>query len=248
MEGIIGRFQEKIRKKIDELRSEELDIDEAESEMQRLERFARKLEPDFQAELDELIRENLVKSSNALLKNYRAKLASLTDEIGGSLSGISIDPLKIMSGDITSADSFSINRFVQTKKVEDGEEWVENTSKKWYKPWTWFQEKGYYRTKYKTVKYVNAGEMADEFLQPVQDVIFEDGENAAKYALKQSKKISETFAKEFKKLDGLLKDKLNELKSFATDKELAEKRIRESEDKLKWLEEIKNEVESILEI
>ncbi len=248
VEGIIGRFQEKIRKKIDELRSEELDIDEAESEMQRLERFARKLEPDFQAELDELIRENLVKSSNALLKNYRAKLASLTDEIGGSLSGISIDPLKIMSGDITSADSFSINRFVQTKKVEDGEEWVENTSKKWYKPWTWFQEKGYYRTKYKTVKYVNAGEMADEFLQPVQDVIFEDGENAAKYALKQSKKISETFAKEFKKLDGLLKDKLNELKSFATDKELAEKRIRESEDKLKWLEEIKNEVESILEI
>ena len=249
VEGIITKFQEKIRKKIDELRGEELDIDEAESEMQRLERFAKKLEPDFQAELDELIRENLIKSSEVLLKNYRVKLASLTDELEGSvMPGIAIDPLKIMGGNITSADSFSIKRFIQTKEVEDGKKWVENTDKKWYKPWTWFQEKGYYKPNYKTVKYVDAGEMADEFLQPVQDVIYEDGENAIKYALKQSKKISEAFAKEFKKLDNLLKEKLNELKSYATDKKLAEARIKESEERLKWLEQIKNEVESILEI
>lgn len=249
VEGIISKFQAKIRNKIDELRGEEIDIDEAESEMQRLERFAKKLEPDFQAELDELIRENLIKSSEVLLKNYRDKLASLTDELEGSiLSGISIDPLKLMGGDITSADSFSIKRLVQTKEVEDGKEWVENTDKKWYKPWTWFQEKGYYRTKYKTVKYIDAGEMADEFLRPVQNVIFEDGENAVKYALKQSKKISEAFAVEFKKLDTLLKTKLSELKSYATDKKQAEARIRESEERLKWLEQIKAEVEAILEI
>lgn len=249
VDSIITKFQRKIREKIDELRGEELDIDEAESEMQRLERFAKKLEPSFQEDLDDLIRENLIKTSKALLDNYRAKLKSLTKDLeGGVLTDIVFDPLKLMGGDINSADSFSFKKFEKTKKVEDGEEWVKNTDKKWYKPWTWFQESGYYRTKYKTVKYVDAGELADEFLQPVQDIIYEDGESAVKYALKQSKRISEEFAKEFKKLDDLLKAKFNELESYATDKEQAEARVKESEEKLRWLEQIKNEVEEILEI
>lgn len=249
VEGIIEKFQQRVRKKIDELRGTELEMGEVEYEMQGLEKFARKLEPDFQVELDELIKKNLVDSVDVLLQNYRKKLKSLTEELDGNvLQGITIDPLRFMSGNLSSGDSFSIHKLVQTKQVEDGEEWVKNTDKKWYKPWTWFQESGYTRTKYKTVKYVDGGEMADEFLQPIQNVIYENGENATKYALKQSKKISETFKKEFQKLDMLLKNKLGELKSFATDKEQAEARIRESERKLQWLKEIKDEVESILEI
>ena len=249
VEGIIEKFQQRVRKKIDELRGTELEMGEVEYEMQGLEKFARKLEPDFQVELDELIKKNLVDSVDVLLQNYRKKLKSLTEELDGNvLQGITIDPLRFMSGNLSSGDSFSIHKLVQTKQVEDGEEWVKNTDKKWYKRWTWFQESGYTRTKYKTVKYVDGGEMADEFLQPIQNVIYENGENATKYALKQSKKISETFKKEFQKLDMLLKNKLGELKSFATDKEQAEARIRESERKLQWLKEIKDEVESILEI
>lgn len=248
-EKIVKRFKDKIIKKISELKGEDLDIDEAESELHRLERFAKKLEPDFQEELDELIRGNLIKVSNALLQNYRQKLSSLTDELDNSnLTGISIDPLNLMGGTVISADDVSLRKYTRSKEVEDGEEWVKNTDKKWYKPWTWFQEKGYYRIKYKTVKYVDAGKMADEFLQPIQDVIFENGDNAVKYALKQSKKISESFKNEFERLDGLLKNKLDELKSYATDKDKADERIKETKRKLKWLEEIKGEVESILEI
>jgi len=249
VENIIGKFQRNIRKKIDELRGEEMEIAEAESEMQRLERFAKKLEPEFQDELNELIWENIIKTSSVLLQNYRTKLSSLTGELEGNLlSGIKIEPLKLMGGDIISSDAFSLKRFIKTKEVEEGEEWVVNTDKKWYKPWTWFQESGYWRKKYKNVKYIDAGEMADEFLQPVQNVIYEDGDNAVKYALEQSKKISKAFDKELKKLDDLLKNKLDELKSYATDKKQAEARIKESEEKLKWLEQIKSEVESILEI
>jgi hypothetical protein len=59
--------------------------------MERLEKFARKLEPDFEVELDELIREIWIKTSIALLEEYRSKLASLTEEIDlTKLGGISI--------------------------------------------------------------------------------------------------------------------------------------------------------------
>lgn len=248
VEGILQKFQSRITKKIDDLRGEELDIDDAKDEMERLEKFARKLEPDFEVELDELIRESLIKTSTTLLEEYRSKLTVLTEELDiNGLKGISIDPLKLMGGSVV-VDDFSISNLIQEKSVEDGEKWVENTDKKWYKPWTWVQEGGYYRTKYKTVKYIAASELAQEFLAPIEDIFYTNGENARKYALKQSKRIAERFNAEFKQLDDVLKQKLAELENFATDKEKAEARIRESERKLKWLEQIRAKVESILEI
>lgn len=249
IKNIVKKYQAKIIQKIDDLRGQELDIDEAMDEVRRLERYARKLEPDFQADLDELIRENLLKTSNALLQEYRNKLASIASEIDtNTLAGISIDPLKLMGGSIPTADDFSITKFVQSKKVEDGEEWVKNTDKKWYKPWTWFQEDGYYRTKYKTVKYVQADDLAQEFFRPIEKNVVSNGELAKKYAIKQSNRIVASFNKEFERLDGVLKQKLSELESYATDKTKAEERIKETEKRLVWLEAIKDRVASILEI
>ena len=249
IEGIVQKYQAKISKRIDKLRGDELDVDEAEDEVEKLERFAKKLEPEFQEELDELIRKNLLNTCNVLLAEYKKKLASLAKEIDlNGLTGISIDPLKLMGGSVTTADDFSVKQFIHSKEVEDGKEWVENTDKKWYKPWTWFQEKGHYRTKYKTVKYVKASELAQEFLTPMQETVYNNGENARTYAVKQSNRIAKLFAEQFKKLDGVLKEKLSLLENYATDKDKAEERIKESECKIKWLEEIKSEVESILEI
>lgn len=46
-----------------------------------------------------------------------------------------------MEGTVPTADTFSVTNLIQSKEVTNGREWVENTNKKWYKPWTWFQEK-----------------------------------------------------------------------------------------------------------
>lgn len=248
IQGIILKFQERVTKKIDNFRGIELEVNEAEKEVDKLIDFAKELEPDFKVELDKLIRDNLLNTGNALLDEYKNKLKELTEEIDTSTLGITIDPLRLMEGSFNIASSFSLEEMIKTKKVEDGEEWVENTDKKWYKPWTWFQEKGYYRTKYKKVKYVKADEMAQELLSPVQKGIQKNRKSAIEYATKESNIIKEKFNDEFEKLDNVLKGKLSELKSFATDKEKAEERIRESEHKLKWLKSIKEEIESILEI
>lgn len=249
IDSIVQKYQARIRQRIDDVRGEELDINEVTDEVNRLERFAKKLEPDFQTELDELIRDNLIKTSQALVQEYKKKLASLTEEIDPStLAGISIDPLKLMGGSFVSADDFSVKKLVQSKEVEAGKEWVENTDKKWYKPWTWLQEKGYYRTKYKTVKYVPAYELAQEFLTTIEVSVYENRKMAQKHALKQSNRIAASFNKEFDRLDNVLKQKLSELESYATDKTKAEERIKETERRLAWLEVIKGRVASILEI
>lgn len=249
IQGIIRKYQAVIREKIDALQGRNFSMDEVTGEIGRLENFASKLEPAFQSELDELIRENLVKTANTLLQEYKKKLASLTSEVvPNSLAGISIDPLKFMSGSLVAANDFSITKLIQKDRVPDGKEWVENTDKKWYKPWTWFQEKGYYRTKYKTVEYVSASDLAQEFFMPIEKAILENGKTAHRYATKQSNRIASLFDEEFTHLDNVLKQKLAELESYATDKAKAEDRMKETERRLAWLEAIKAHVASILEI
>ena len=247
VDKIILKFQERIQKMIDDARGKEIDVKNSDTETKKLERFAKDLEPLFISDLEEMINENLINTGKTLLQEYRNKLASLTDEVEDNIT-FAIKPLELMKGNIKSFDDFSTEKFVKQKKVEDGEEWIWNMNKKWYKPWTWFQEEGYYRTKYKTVQYIDAGSMADEFLRPIQEGLYKNGDFAIEQAEKASEYISGKFRKEFEKLDELLEKMLNELESYALDKEQAEARIKESESRIKWLEEIRHEVESILEI
>lgn len=246
---IILKYQAKITRRIDSVSGKELDIDKAMEEVSDLERYAKKLEPDFKAELEELICESLIKTCKSLLQEYKKKLGSLTSEIVlDTLAGITIDPLKLMGGSVPTADNFPVTKLVQSKEVKIGREWVENTEKKWYRPWTWFQEEGYYKNKYKTVRFVPAAELAQEFFDLIEDDLVSNGESACEQAGLRSEQIAELFNREFERLDGILKQKLAELESYATDKTQAEKRIEEAEKRLAWLEVIKKRVVSILEI
>ena len=258
IDDIIQQFQSRITKRIDSLRNREIVLDDVEKEVEQLIEFANKLELDFVKELEKLISANLEGVCNELLKGYKKKLASLTEEVGGkNFNAITIDPLKLMRGSIRYGDfSITATALQKEKKVADGyeesQEYVENTDKAWYKPWTWFQEDGYYRTvlneKYKKIKYVDGSELARVYYNPVEKYLSNNGDAVREYAREQSKKMAESFDKEFNRLDQVLKMKLTELENFLTDKGKIDDRLKDSEKKLKWLNDIKIEVESILEI
>jgi hypothetical protein len=243
------KFKNKITEKSDDLDGDEITLDEVEDEVKRLVRFVKKLEPDFEAELDETIQENLVKVVDSLLTEYRKKLASLTDELDLSVLGnITIDPLRLLGGSLQVNEDISTRKLTKTKKVEDGREYVKNTDKKWYKPWTWFQESGYYRTKYKEVKFVPGKDLAVTFFAPIDKGLIENAAAAQKHALQQAQNIANSYSEEFARLDNILQEKLAEMQSYVTEQDKAEERIREASERLAWLENIQKEVESILDI
>ena len=247
IEDKITEFNGRIYQQTENLAGYELDVDEAAIEVDRLEKFAKKLENEFTSDLNEIIQENLVDTSEILISEYKNKLISLASEINLGNTNISISPFEIMKGSFNTS-SFSISDHIQSKKVEDGQEWVKNTDKKWYKPWTWFQESGYYRTKYKTVKYVDGKEIAASYFEPVEAALYDTADSAKKHSIRESKQIVAYYKKQFDQLDKVLSSKLNEIKRCATDKDNAEKLLHESEARLEWLKTIKNKVESILEI
>lgn len=153
-----------------------------------------------------------------------------------------------MAGDISTDVSSLINNLTETEHVKVDEVWVENTSKKWYKPWTWFQEKGHWKDIYEDKEYVDRTKLAQRFFAPIQEQLYENRDNAIEYAKAQTEKIKQDFSKKFVELDTVLKKKLQELEDCANDNKNVERRIRESQAKLKWLEEIQIKTKAILDI
>ena len=249
LEEIVETLQKDIRKTLANNKNKtELNKEDAENEVDKLKKHAKELEKKFKVDVDELITKNLIDTSNVLLEEYKIKLQSLANEINlDKKTTINISPLSIMGGNFNES-ALNINSYKKSKEVQDGEEWVTNSDKKWFKPWTWFQESGYYRNTYKNIEVIDLSKLAYDYFGRIQDGLYENKENAYNYAIEQSKDIGEYFKKEFSNLDKILKDKLNELESYASDKEKVEERIKESERRLKWLEDIKVQVESILEI
>jgi hypothetical protein len=245
VKSIIKKFQDRIIERIDESREKKLNLDEVEYEVERLEKFAKKLEHDFEDDLIELIRTELINTSNALLESYKNKLVSLTKELEtNSLIGVTIDPLKLMSGSIMYSE-ISIKNLVKTEKIKDGEEYIQTRG--WFES-IFFWPKKEWVTKYKNVKFINGSELAQVFFEPIQQNFFSIGDKAIGYSHQQSEKIAGHFKNEFIRLDDVLKAKLNELEKYATDREKADENIKVSESRLKWLAGIKRKVDSILEI
>ena len=85
-------------------------------------------------------------------------------------------------------------------------------------------------------------------MSPLQEQMWENGDNARIYAQKQSKKIAEMFTKEFDNLNKLIVEKMKQLEAIAADEENIEQRLQQSERKLKWLSEMQAKINAILEI
>lgn len=222
---IIKKIQSRVTLKVDQYRGQEIDIDGAKFEMDSLEDFAKKIEPEFEVELDNLIRTSLLDTGNALLEEYRRKLSALAEEINISdRNSIIIDPLKLMGGSVV-AEYISVNKLTKTKEIADGVEWVPVPRKPilgWGLRDAIFGMNEEERVKYKIVEYIDGSELAQEYLAPLQDYLFENGEAAYKYAQKQSEQINSYFLSEFCILDNVLKAKLTELENYATNQSMAE--------------------------
>ena len=241
---VIMKSQTEITKQIGSV-GEKLSGGEAEMLCNQFDRFAKELQAEVEVKLENLIEKQVMKSAKDALDEYKKRLADLTQEI--NVGSVNIDPFDLMMGDISSATNL-VSDVTKTEDVKVGEEWIENTSKKWYKPWTWFQEKGHYRDIIESRNYVDGQMLAQKFFAPIQKNLIENQQSAVQYAKKQTDIIKRQFSKKFDELDAVLQQKLKELKECADDEKNVEQRIQESQARLKWLEEVQKQINAILEI
>ena len=243
--SVIVGAQEKITKQLTSTNAK-LSKRDAESICQVFSKFAEGLQAEVQVKLENLISNHIKKNAEDLLEQYKKKIAELAQDI--KVGDVELNPFEMMKGDIISDASALINEMTRSERVKVGEEWVENTSKKWYKPWTWFQEKGHYKNIYEDKEYVDGIELAHKFFAPIEELLYENSSSAVEYAKEQTRAIKKAFAKKFDELDAVLKRKLDELEACAKDNANIEARIKKTQERLAWLERIQEKVNSILEI
>ena len=244
-QSVIVAAQKKITKQLSSTDAK-LSKRDAESICQVFAKFAEGLQAEVQVKLENLISNHVKKNAEDLLEQYKKKIAELAQDV--KVGSVELNPFELMQGDIISDTSALISKMTKSEKVKVGEEWIANTDKKWYKPWTWFQEKGHYKEIYGDKEYVDGTELAQKFFAPIQELLYENSESAVEYAKKQTALIKKEFAKKFDELDAVLQSKLKELEICAKDNENIEARIKETQERLDWLEKIQNKVNGILEI
>ena len=193
-----------------------------------------------------LLEDRMIAAANKLLEEYKKKLCSMAGSLdSGQLMDIAVDPFRLIG---VEKNDFQIDALVHNVQVEAGQEWVENTNKKWFKPWTWFQEKGFYRKIFKTVERISKSELQQAFLASTEIAFHKVMDDFAMFAKEQLDKIRKLYTEEFDRLDGVLKDKLKDLQEATTNEQAVAERIQLAQSKCDWLKEIVEKVNSILEI
>lgn len=242
---IIGQAQKKTTDYLTN-RKEKMTIEEAQDLCKELVKVTDREQVEVQVKLENLIENNLQNQAKKLVETYKEKLQELAEEV--KINDIEIDPFKMMEGEIPINISAIIHESTKTERVKTGEEWIENTDKKWYKPWTWFQESGWYRDIMEDKEYVSRIALAQKFLAKIQENLWNNRNAASAYAKRQAKIIKDYFKGKFEELDEILKTKLEELNNCTKDEKEAAENLADSERKLAWLEDIKKRMDDILEI
>lgn len=230
---------------------------EAEQLCKQFARFADNLQAEVQVKLEKVISDHVHKNASNLLDEYKKKITELAQEI--KVGEVGIDPFELMAGDISGLSNIEV---ILSDAETTEKNWEVVGSHKEYKETFGFRRwlnrnlGTSFDVDYEVIEdydwvehtYIDGQKLAERFFAPIQEQLYENSNNAVEYAKRQAKKIKSEFSKKFAELDNVLKSKLQELENCANDQKDVERRIRESQAKLKWLENIQAKTKAILDI
>lgn len=246
--SIIEEAQKKISKQCSSSESK-LSRRDAESICQVFAKFAEGLQAEIQVKLENIITNHVEKNAQELLNQYKQRIADLSQDI--EVGVVEVNPFELLDGEIESAKNISklVADLTKTEYVKVREYEVENPERSgffgFFKFW---QPKYITKTEYADVEYIDGSELAQRFFANMEKQLFDNSDNAVKYAKEQTYNIKACFSKKFAELDNVLNKKLAELEVCATDEKNVEKMIKETKKRLMWLEDIQLRIQAILEI
>lgn len=222
----------------------------AEMKIKEYKTFIDQLQAEAKVRMEEIIDRNIKNNTNALKDEYVSILNELGEDI--QIGELSFGVVDLVIGQIDILENLENTEelLIKSTEIEQIEEevWHENTNKKWWKPWTWLQDDGEYITEYRDTEYINGETLVNRIFTQLRKAIVENNILAISEAKKENKALKDSFKNVCVEMNEKIKEKLEELKLFASNKELAEKNLKESKERLLWLQDIQNRVKEILDI
>ena len=240
----------KLRSKMDNIRDTQIEWNEVLLLKNDLDKFSKNLDVDLQLLLETVIDRQVTNVANNLLEKYKQRIQSLSNELDAT-NGINIEPFKLLSSKFikfTNAGEL-FSRISKQKTIQTGTVMVDNPERKGFFGFFKFWKPSKIEEKvYKNVTYVRAREFAKKYFTPFIEHIHSYRILSDTYLDNATTVIKEDFKNRFKDLDGILQNKLLELKNNVKDKYMIEENINSTKRKIEWLENITIELNQLLKI
>ena len=246
--GIIEGARASITKQMESISDRKLSKTDAEGICATLSNYTKNLQAKVCVDIENTVNDFFDSKCEELVNSYIARLKSFAEDV--SMTGLDIDPVKILGGEVNSIKNYSsiIDSSTETETVVTGHRQVKNTDKKWYKPWTWFQPSYYTEDITEEREFVDGKSLSEKFFAEVLEGLYKNRDEINKSTKSYTVKIKSEFKKKFTELDNALKVKLAELEQCASDESAVDDIIKATTERLNWLTDIQNRVNAILEI
>lgn len=243
-EKVRGKLMNQFTEKTQHMRKSKMSKDAAETNISVLSSFLPELESKFRVDIQNALNNVLKNQAQEAVEEYKKYLAELI----GSVS-YEIPPAAILGDTATISVASTLDEYSHIEDVKVGSHQEVNSNKKWYKPWTWFQDKYYTVDDYEEQEFINFEEYLEGKILPTIQESVEYTRNAAfSWAKGEEKQFKEFFKKQLEKLDEAIARKLSEQKKSLESKESFEKMIEENERNLSWIDSFKKELDSLLAV
>lgn len=212
---------------------------EAEQIINRLNEKISLLTSDIKTDLDRLVQKNIKDAAAKLMEEYRKEIKGLfqdNEDINMDSSSV-----KFIMASIPSAKEIS-NEYSYTKTVAVGTETVINYDKKWYKPWTWFQDETYERTKYEEKEFVDLSQIQEKYIRNIRRNLEENVDKTSKRIKEQIEFIKLDFNKKVDKFEKVLKQEVDKYNKLIKE---AQKKEEDKKKEVQRLEELKEAQENL---
>lgn len=236
----------------------EMEEDEALQFIKRFSRLAGQKQDEFQIAVARLLSEDIKAKSSRLLDEYIKKLTALSEEF--SSDGLSIDLPSFVKSKLTQINPDNVIDSSLDSRTETHTEQRSRTVTKrasgldrLFNPFRWFNPE-YETTENYTVKvkeeitFISKHKLFDSMVGPVMNALYLERERILSYAEKETVTIKEYFYEQFDEVDRILAAKAQEFREATSSKEAAQKALEEANKLLDCLNEVKNELDAILEI
>lgn len=236
----------------------EMEEDDATSFIKEFSKLADQKQAAFQVSVDNLLHQDIEEKSKTLLAEYIKKLVAISDEFRSE--GLSIDLASFVKGKLTALNANDVIDNSIDSREEHHTEWRTRTETRtatgWRRalnPLRWFNpdyevEVSYSVDVTEKVTFISRQKMRDSLVSPITAGLHKEKSRIIDYATKETQNIKEYFYDKFDEVDSILAAKTSELKQATASKEASANALEEATSLLARLEDVKEELEKILEI
>ncbi len=233
-----------------------IDVSEPmQQENQVKEREAKLMVSQFQKEVELLCSTLLIELEKGIEQGLRNQADAYADEYKKSIQNLLNSSVELNIATSITEDVLTVNlpdanelisMYTEAREIYVRTETRRNSSKKWYKPWTWGESSTYEKDIYETHEFVDMQKVIKQYLNPVVDYMEDLLKSAQSQATEQTDSFKKMFLDQLQILEDAIREKMNRLQKLTVNQGVVEEEATRHKADKEWLRMIISKLDVLL--